>query len=502
MGDGLRPAVRRLRRAAAVGLSVLLAPAAVAGDVTLTSPDRGFSLTGELLSYTPEIYRIATRYGPLTVAADGVACEGACPDLAAYVPEFRLIGAPALGRVLLPALLEAYGFRHGLGVRRSATGSGAMVVTYTDRGAAEEVARFILTEADPAAARDAVEAGRAEAVLAVGDPEENDGLQSWLLALDAVVPAVSRANPLREIAMSDLQGVLAGQISDWAALGGAPGPIRLHALGPPETDALAGGSSPRAVVRHAEPEGLARAIAGDATALGLARLSRLGPTEPLALVGSCGRRLVASAATLKAEDWPLTVPLLVRVRPGPRPDVADAFLAWATGPDAAAIVERTGLVAPHVAEVPMSQQGIRLANAIAAAGDEVSLADLQAMLRRLDGARRLTPSFRFREGGTELDAQSQGNIALLAEAIGDGTFAGREMLLAGFTDGEGPAAQNRRLALTRAETVRAALFAAIPNGAEGPRAVDVAGFGEALPMACDDTEWGRQVNRRVEVWLR
>ena len=27
-------------------------------------------------------------------------------------------------------------------------------------------------------------------------------------------------------------------------------------------------------------------------------------------------------------------------------------------------------------------------------------------------------------------------------------------------------------------------------------------FGEAMPMACDDTSWGRQANRRVEVWVR
>jgi phosphate transport system substrate-binding protein len=32
--------------------------------------------------------------------------------------------------------------------------------------------------------------------------------------------------------------------------------------------------------------------------------------------------------------------------------------------------------------------------------------------------------------------------------------------------------------------------------------ISVAAFGEALPMACDDSAWGREVNRRVEVWVR
>jgi phosphate transport system substrate-binding protein len=29
----------------------------------------------------------------------------------------------------------------------------------------------------------------------------------------------------------------------------------------------------------------------------------------------------------------------------------------------------------------------------------------------------------------------------------------------------------------------------------------VEGFGEALPMACDETAAGRHLNRRVELWL-
>ena len=34
--------------------------------------------------------------------------------------------------------------------------------------------------------------------------------------------------------------------------------------------------------------------------------------------------------------------------------------------------------------------------------------------------------------------------------------------------------------------------------------IDIAttAFGEAMPMACDDTDWGRDMNRRVEIWVQ
>jgi phosphate transport system substrate-binding protein len=32
--------------------------------------------------------------------------------------------------------------------------------------------------------------------------------------------------------------------------------------------------------------------------------------------------------------------------------------------------------------------------------------------------------------------------------------------------------------------------------------LDVDAFGEAMPMACDDSTWGAKANRRVEVWVK
>jgi phosphate transport system substrate-binding protein len=99
-----------------------------------------------------------------------------------------------------------------------------------------------------------------------------------------------------------------------------------------------------------------------------------------------------------------------------------------------------------------------------------------------------------------LDTQSETNLADLARLIAVRAFDGFALTLAGFSDGSGAAATNLSLSRSRAEAVRATLARIAPDLAPGDLpAVDA--FGEALPMACDTTAAGRQVNRRVEVWM-
>jgi phosphate transport system substrate-binding protein len=60
---------------------------------------------------------------------------------------------------------------------------------------------------------------------------------------------------------------------------------------------------------------------------------------------------------------------------------------------------------------------------------------------------------------------------------------------------------NLRLSLRRAEAARAAVIAAADSAQPDRVTLALEAFGEAMPMACDDSDWGRAVNRRVEVWL-
>ena len=84
-------------RAAMVAALSFLSTALLAQDVTLTSPDGQVELSGTLLGFDGEFYRIETVYGELTVDGSGVRCEGpACPNLQDFVAEVSLSGSRML----------------------------------------------------------------------------------------------------------------------------------------------------------------------------------------------------------------------------------------------------------------------------------------------------------------------------------------------------------------------------------------------------------------------
>ena len=121
-------------------------------------------------------------------------------------------------------------------------------------------------------------------------------------------------------------------------------------------------------------------------------------------------------------------------------------------------------------------------------------------MRLIADQTRLSLSFRFEVGSAELDAQSRSNLSDLAVSIRNGDYDGGELTLIGFSDGVGEAKANRDLSGARAEAVRQALLNRLGDDSDRVQ-LSVAAFGEALPMACDDTELGQRTNRRVELWV-
>ncbi|WP_436398355.1 phosphate ABC transporter substrate-binding/OmpA family protein [Roseobacter sp. S98] len=497
-----------------------------AEDVTLTSRDGEVELSGTLLGFDGEFYRIDTIYGELTVDGSGVTCDGpACPSLQDFVAEIRISGAASMGSVMLPALIETFAQRNGYSVTRETRDASHRVYELKDTNTDRTVARFffrltntdegfadlLANEADIVMASREVRPDEVQRASEAGMGDVSDARRARVLALDAIVPIVASDNPVRSVSPGDLARVFAGDIRNWSALGGPDAPISLY--GPDAASGLSQAfqhlvmdrsdlDQTSEIKRYSLGEDLVQAVAADSFALGIASFAETGRARVLALEGGCGRNLVAGRQTIKTEDYPFTAPMFL-YRPARRlPRTGREFMAFATSSAAQLVIRRSGFVDQSPELATLDVQGNRLANAIGAAGPEISLQDLQRMVSVLGPRKRLTTSFRFEAGSARLDAQSRSNIVQLAEALERGTYDSGELLFVGFSDGNGPALANQSISLRRAEAVRRAVLDAAETFDRDRTILEVDAFGEAMPVACDSSDWGRLINRRVEVWVR
>jgi phosphate transport system substrate-binding protein len=472
-----------------------------AQDVTLSARDGSIELSGSLLSFDGEFYRIDTIYGALTVDGSGVLCEGpGCPNLTAFVAELTLASAASLTDSLAEGLIRAFAEAEGYELRMSGSDAGEQVHELVEPATGHVAGRFSLLATDTAAgAEAAVTAELADFALS---RSERDGGQ--IVALDALVPIVARDNPLREISLEQIGQALSGGISDWSALLGDDMPIALRLPEPGRAGRdLLDAAFPGNMTGEATPGDLADDVARDPFALGFAPLSEIGRARPVALAGPCGIPKQATAETVKTEEYPLVLPVYLHARAGRLPRLGREFAAFVRSPASQAAVREAGFVDQTLEIVPFTAQGARLADAVTTGADAAGLAEVQRMVGDLRDFGRLTVAFRFRDGSSDLDSHSQSNVAFVADAFDRGAFDTAELIVAGFSDGQGDAASNLRLSRQRARAVREAILSAMtPPVRDAAMSMDVKGYGEAAPIACDEVDWGRHLNRRVEIWVR
>jgi len=474
----------RIQGAAYVAALCFCATVSAAQDLVLTSKQGALTVEGRFIGYDGTYLQVETSYGLLTLLYDNMTCVGAaCPAAQGYVPTFRLSGAAKMTTVLMPGLLE--GFARAQGYALTTTQGDAVTLADADG----DVARFVFHASTTAEGFADLTVHEADLVLAaravlpdevtradeVGIGKLDHPQQRQIIGLDPVI-FVGPAAPGRV----DLQEMAALHVVDNA--------LSLFFEG-------------TATTLHDTREAFDRALLEDG-AVGAISLSARRGGQAKALLDQCGYLSVPDEVGFKTLNYPFANPIHI-YSPERRPHpVLQAFLRWIDTADAAQrVIRRAGFVNQELNEVPMGAQGERLANAIRSAGAEVPLGELQRMLRVLEGHTRMTLNFRFEDGSTRLDALSMSGLRRLARAILNGDFDGQDIMLVGFTDGRGAAGANRDLSSARAEEVKRRLVMLIGDRWPDSVTIQTAAFGEALPVACDDTERGRKTNRRVELWV-
>ena len=492
-------------------------------EVKLSSPDGGVEITGRLLGYDGEFYRIASVYGILMVDAHGVRCEGSeCPAPGPFVPEAMISGEAQTAEDIVPVLIGAFAEAEGLRILKQIEDDAHDLFVLRDTEG-RDVARLRIRKTSTAEGFADLISETASAALALRPPaqSERDRAQEAqlgdisadarvsVLALDALVAVVGESSPVRHVSPEQLSRILSGHVRTWQDLGGPEAPIHLHL--PEENSALAGAISdilstdeggPRPdAARHARMDALREAVARDPLALGIMPFTAARGVRMLALSGSCGRMVEPGSTAIKLEDYPFLLPHLLYTPDLRAPQVVRDLLAFAASEDAQLSLREAGYVDQAIEFVAFETRGDQRAQKTPGVETATASTELRRFDAHIEGARRLLLAFRFDDGEAELDRISRGNVRRLAGAIERGEIAGSTLILAGFSDGLGPQAANLDLSLRRAEAVRSALLESLPDHAIRPEIL-VDGFGEAVPLACDEDDWGRRINRRVEIWLR
>lgn len=155
-----------------------------------------------------------------------------------------------------------------------------------------------------------------------------------------------------------------------------------------------------------------------------------------------------------------------------------------------------------VVEETADQQAAALAAASAKAGRDQALISQQEMQLKELNAKKTERGLvitlgdvLFSTNKAQLESGGVRNVQKLADFLKK--YPQHKVLVEGYTDSTGSDSLNQDLSDRRANTVRTAL---LDMGSSSDR-VTARGYGEAYPVASNDTAASRQLNRRVEIIL-
>lgn len=155
-----------------------------------------------------------------------------------------------------------------------------------------------------------------------------------------------------------------------------------------------------------------------------------------------------------------------------------------------------------IAQQTADQQAAALADARAKAErDQALIAQQEMQLKELNARKTerglviTLGDILFNTNKAQLKSGGMHNVQKLADFLNQ--YPQHKVLVEGHTDSTGSDSYNQELSDRRANAVRTAL---IDKGVGSDR-VTTHGYGEAYPVAGNDTAAGRQLNRRVEIIL-
>jgi phosphate transport system substrate-binding protein len=316
-----------------------------------------------------------------------------------------------------------------------------------------------------------------------------------VLALDGIAILVNKSNPMVSLSRKQIQAIFSGQITDWSKVGGKPGHIDVLARddrsGTYDTFkslVLESATLTQDAKRFEDSSALSDAVSANVNAIGFVGLPFIRSARAVSVSDQSTAPLLPTAFTVAREDYALSRRLFLYTPANPSNPLTLRFIQFATSDAGQEIVAKEGFVNQVIKKEDSK---------VADSGPTATPSDLPPAYGRLIAdAERLSVDFRFRTGSSQLDNKALDDLDRVTSYLASPAARGREVMLIGFADNKGSTQANQSLSNERAKIV------ARQFGSRGVLAKISTGFGSAVPVASNESDEGREKNRRVEVWLK
>ena len=414
----------------------------------------------------------------------------------------RIQGSNTIGSQLSPALVEALFRQQGYSHIKRLPGAAENELAIEGRNAEGQLIRAELAahgsstafsglaqgSADIGAASRAIKDDEAASLSALGDLKSRAA--EHIIAIDGLAIVVNPKNPIAHLDTATLARLFAGEITNWAELGGSHLPVTVYAR-----DELSGTydtfkelvlkANGKELIgnakRYESSDQLSDDVSRDPGAIGFIGLPYIRQAKALAIAAGDSQPMAPDIGLLATEDYPLSRRLYLYQAPNSNNPWVAALMEFATSTAGQQLVEEFGFVGQQIKPMQV-------------AVNPQMPADYQQLARE---AQRLTVNFRFAEGSSQLDNKAQRDLERVFDYLYQADKLERDVVLVGFGDPKAASRPGRAelLSKLRAMAVRRELVK------QGVMFRDFIGLGDVLPVAANDGDDGRIKNRRVEVWV-
>jgi len=495
-------------------------------SVTLRSSDGNVTVSGPLLSFDGSAFKIkAGAQDELTLPVSVFSCiSESCPG--AYA--FGIHGSNTIGAELMPRLIEVYAQSRGehVSIRNGVSpevseitvvgsdGANRATIDLQAHGSGTATPGLVSGKALIGMASRPLNEGELAQLAQQGLGDMRSPENEHVIGLDGIVVIVSPRNPVAKLSLQQVQGIFSGTLSDWSQVGGKPGKINVYARdsksGTFDTfKALMLDPGKRNLAANAQrfesSNELSDSVANDANGIGFIGFAYLRNAKAISLVNECGMTFTPSTFDVKTEEYPLSRRLFLYSGKLPAQSYAAGLLDFASSLQAQASVRDSGFIDQEfeIEGRPERKSG-RIADVDAGRKQRGGIGvPFVTLARDIQETARMSTTMRFRANSIELDNKSLKDVDVVAQFLQfmKESKSARTLVLAGFADSVGARAKNTALSLERANVVRQALLQKLRDP-QYARLIEVRGFGPVLPVACNESEGGRDKNRRVEVWVK